>query len=258
MRDYMNSKIKQTVWLYTESRRIDIVSEIDWRERHQILKAEFPIDVHTSTATYGIQFGHATRPTHSNTSWDEARFEVSAHKWADISEYGYGVAILNDSKYGYSAEGSKLTLTLIKSPSYPYPDSDCGRHEFTYSILPHTDDFRAAGVIEEAEALNRPLLTRTVKEQKGILPEEFSLASVNKKNAHITAVKPAEAGDGLVVRLYESYDKRDEITVTVPRDYKSAYLCDILENELSALEIGNGRVTLPISNFEIITLKFKK
>ena len=257
-RDYMKSKIKITLWLYTESPRIDFDCEIDWQERHQILKAEFPIDVHANSATYGVQFGHVTRPTHQNTSWDKAKFEVSAQKWADISENGYGVAILNDSKYGYGAEGSTLSLTLLKSPTYPYPEADLGEHSFTYSILPHLDGFREGDVIKEAEVLNQPLFAKAVTAQSGILPEEFSLVSVNKPNAHISAVKPSESGDGLIVRLYESYDRRERVTVTVPKEYKSAFLCDLMENELVPLEMNDGSLTVPLSNFEIVTLKFKK
>ena len=257
-RDYMNSRIKETVWLYTESARIDIECEIDWHEHHQILKTEFPIDVHASTATYGVQFGHVVRPTHANTSWDEAKFEVSAQKWADISENGYGVALLNDSKYGYSAEGSNLSLTLLKCATYPYADADQGNHRFTYSLLPHIDGFREGGVIEEAELLNQPMFERKVGKLCGTLPAEFSLVSVDKKNAHITAVKPAESGDGLVVRFYEAYDRREKVTVTVPKDYTAAFVCDLMENELSPLDIKDGKVALPLSNFEIVTLKFKK
>jgi alpha-mannosidase len=97
-RTYMNSSIRQTVWLYSESTRIDFETEVDWHDRHQLIKAVFPLNVHTMSATFDVQYGHVTRPTHQNTSWDRAKFETYAHKWVDMSESGYGVALLNDGK----------------------------------------------------------------------------------------------------------------------------------------------------------------
>ena len=257
-REYMSSKIKQTVWLYSESSRIDFETALDWHEHHQILKAVFPLDVHSMSITCDVQFGHVTRPTHENTSWDAARFESYAHKWVDVSESDYGVALLNDCKYGYGTEGSTLSLTLLKCATFPDPNADQGEHHFTYSLMPHMGDFREAGVIDEACALNQPLYESHVEKQSGNLPEAYSLVSVDKPNAVITAVKKAEADDGLIVRLYDSYDCKSNVTVTVPNEYVKAELCDMMENTIVELSIKNGEVTLPLSNFEIITLKFSK
>jgi len=115
----------------------------------------FPFDIHTDEAVYEIQYGHVHRPTHRNTSWDSARFEVCGHKWVDVSEHGYGVALLNDCKYGFATNGSTVELTILKRPTYPNPDADEGRHIFTYSLLPHAGDFREEGVIQEAYSLNQ-------------------------------------------------------------------------------------------------------
>ena len=114
-------------------------------------------------ATYEIQFGHLERPTHMNTSWDMGRFEVCGQKWADLSEPGYGVALLNDCKYGYDVEGNVMRLSLLRSPVSPDPVADKGRHEFTYALLPHSGDLREGRVIEEAYSLNVPLLAREGK-----------------------------------------------------------------------------------------------
>ena len=257
VKPYMRSVITQKLWLYSESRRIDFETEIDWQEHHQLLKVAFPLDVLSSTATYDIQFGHVQRPTHENTSWDKAKFEVYGHKWVDISEPGYGVSLLNDCKYGHNTEGSTLKLTMLKCGTYPNPEADQGMHTFTYSLVPHAGDFRTAGIIREAYELNQPLLAADA-EGNGSLPGTFGLVSCDQPGVMVETVKKAEADDGMIVRMYESFGGRCQATVTVAPDFQKAYLCDLMENELQQLELGGNAVTLPVSNFEIITLKFVK
>lgn len=257
-REYMHSTIRQTVWLYSESSRIDFVTDVDWHEHHQVLKAVFPLDVHAMSAAFDVQYGHVIRPTHENTSWDKAKFETYAHKWVDVFENGYGVAILNDGKYGHAVEGNKLSITLIKSGTDPNPEADQGEQHFTYSLFPHVGDFRTGGVIEESYALNQPLYERAVTANNGGLPENYSLVSVDKSNAVITAVKKAEIDDGLIVRFYDAYDCKSTVTLTVPVIYSKAYLCDLMENEIKELTVKNGKVVHSVSNFEIVTLKFTK
>ena len=254
---YMGSKIVQKIWLYSESRRIDFETELDWHEHHQLLKAAFPLDVQTDSATYEIQFGHVRRPTHENTSWDKAKFEVYGHKWADLSEPGYGVSLLNDCKYGHNAEGTTLKLTLLKCGTYPNPEADQGKHVFTYSLLPHCGDFREAGTVREAYALNQPLLTAPAKGE-GNGPARFSLVSCDKESVIIETVKKAEADDGMIVRLYESFGGRCTANIKVAPGFKKACLCDLMENVEKELPLENDTVTLPVSNFEIITLKFTR
>ena len=255
-KNYMHSCIKQNIWLYSDNTRIDFDTDIDWHEHHQILKAAFPLDVHTMSATYEIQYGHVTRPTHHNTSWDEAMFEVYGHKWVDLSDSGYGVSLLNDCKYGFSTEGSTLCLTMLKCGTDPNPDADQGKHIFTYSLMPHIGDFRDAGVIHESYSLNQPLSFVEIDAHDGTLPAEFSLVSDNADNVIIETVKKAEADDGMIVRLYDAFDKRADVTITVADGFKKAYLCDLLENAVSELEFDGKQVTVPVSNFEIVTLKF--
>ena len=254
---YMHSTITQYLWLYSESRRIDFETEIDWHEHHQLLKAAFPLDVLSSTATYDIQFGHVQRPTHENTSWDKAKFEVYGHKWVDISEPGYGVSLLNDCKYGFNTEGSTLKLTMLKCGTYPNPEADQGIHVFTYSLVPHEGDFRSAGIIQEAYALNQPLVA-TEACGDGTLSDTFSLVSCDQPSVMVETIKKAEADDGMIVRMYESFGGRCAANITVAPGFKKAYLCDLMENVLRELPLENNCVTLPVSNFEIITLKFVK
>ena len=120
--------------LASGSRRLEFVTEVDWHERHKFLKVAFPVNVLAARATYEIQFGHLERPTHTNTSWDVARFEVCAHRWADLGEPGYGVALLNDCKYGYDIHGNVMRLSLLRGPGWPDPESDQGSHRFSYAL----------------------------------------------------------------------------------------------------------------------------
>lgn len=255
-KNYHNSKIVQTIWLYSVGRRIDFENDIDWHEHHQLVKIAFPFDLNTNEATYEIQYGNITRPTHRNTSWDEARFEVCGHKWVDLSENGYGVSLLNDCKYGYSADGSTLKLTALKCGTYPNQNADQGKHVFVYSLIPHSGSFQESGIIHESYLLNQPLSAAKVEKTQGTLPETFSMVSCNRDHVIMEVVKKSESDDGMIVRMYESINRRTDVTVTVPANFKKAFLCDLTENVIEELEICNGSVKLPIRGFEIITLKF--
>lgn len=155
---FMSSAIRQDICFYRHTARIDFVTTVDWRESQLLLKAAFPVDVLAERAVYDVQFGNVERPTHRNTSWEQAKFEVCAHKWADLSEYGYGVALLNNCKYGYDIHDGVMRLTLIKSGIFPYPNADQEIHRFTYALYPHAGDFRAGRVVREAYDLNCPLI----------------------------------------------------------------------------------------------------
>jgi len=256
-RTYLSSILTQTIWLTDHSAQIDFDTEIDWHERHQILKAAFPLDVQTTSAAYEIQFGHLNRPTHSNTSWDAAKFEVCGHKWADLSEEGYGVSLLNDCKYGHSAEGSTLKLTLLKCGTYPNPEADQGYHKFTYSLLPHTGSFKESGTIQAAYCLNQPLMAQPLSGEGGSLPETFSLVSCDRDNVIVETVKQAEDSQDVIIRLYEAHGRRDRATVTFGLPVAAVTLCDLMEQDLpnGNLEIRDRTITVPVRGFEIITLK---
>lgn len=255
---FLSSTITQTVYLYADMRNIDFDTVIDWKEAHMLLKAMFPMDVHANEAAYEIQFGHLKRPTHSNTSWDRARFEVCAHKWADLSEDDYGVSILNDCKYGYGAEGSTLSLSLLKSATYPNPEADKEVHRFTYSVYPHAGSFKQGGTIQAAYLLNKPLLARPLPAQDGKLAECFSLVRADKENIIIDTVKKAEDSDAVIVRFYEAYDRRTTVKLDFGFDVKKAYLCDLMENNLEEVPVEGNSVTVPAHNFEIVTLKIEQ
>ncbi len=255
-RDFSASKMTQDIVFRAGSRRIDFETEIDWQEDHKLLKVAFPVDILSPKATYEIQYGHVERPTHFNTSWDQARFEVCAHKWADLSDNGYGVALLNDCKYGYDIHGNVIRLSLLKSSTAPDPTADRGIQRFTYALYPHADDCRKGGVIEEAYQLNVPLRIAELPVCKGNLPSEHSWFQVNREGVLIESVKRAEDGDGIVVRLYESRGTRGMCLLSSPLSFQQCSITDMLERETGQVSLENGSVRFAVTPFEIITLKF--
>lgn len=254
---FLNSTVKQKIWLYDDIDRIDFETYIDWKESHILLKAAFPVDVNTDKATYDIQFGSVERPTHYNTSWDSARFEVCAHKYADISEYSYGVSLINDCKYGHAIHDGVMSLTLLKSGTYPDPTADKCEHFFTYSLYPHAGDYREAGTIKQAYDLNNPMTAITVGKHSGKLGDSYSFVSVRDENIVIETVKKAEDGDGIIVRMYESFNKRTNTVLKTGFDFKSVTLCDMLENDLKVISAKENSIPLTLKPFEIVTIKIR-
>ena len=257
-RKYNQSIIVQTIFVYEHIDKIDFDTFIDWKESHLVLKTAFPVDVNTNKATYDIQFGSVERPTHKNTSWDAARFEVCAHKYCDLSEYGYGVSLLNDCKYGHAIHDGVMTLTLLKCGTFPDPLADKCEHKFTYSLYPHSNDYREAGTIQKAYELNVPMTAVKVSENKGTLPCEFSLLSADAENIIFETAKQAEDSEDIILRGYECFNKRTDVTLTFGLPVKSAYICDMLENEETEIPVTDGKISISFKPFEIITVKLKK
>lgn len=254
-RRYLDSTIEQDVIFYAKGTRIDIINRIDWKEKNILLRAYFPVDIHAEQATYEIQYGNVQRPTHFNTSWEQAKFEVCAHKWIDISEDGYGVSVLNDCKYGCDIHNGVIGLTMLKSPCYPNPDADKERHEFSYSIVPHAEGWREAHTIQRAYAFNNPMTAITKVNSSGYLAEEYSFVSTSRENVIIESVKKAEKEDAVIVRMYEAFHRTTEVNVGFgPQIYK-AYTCNLLEENEMVLEIEKNTVTLTFRPYEIKSLK---
>lgn len=260
---YLSSTITQRIFLYRDSPRIDFVTDIDWHEHQVLLKAAFPVTVLAPTATYEIQFGTIQRPTHANTSWDAARFEVSAQRWADLSEggnMGYGVALLNDGRYGYDVRGHTMRLTLIKSGIHPDPNADIGRHQFTYSLLPHAGDWRDSDVIAHAAQLNLPLriVNRMAdphaETQTPLTTQSF--VATNRPGLYVDTVKPANDGHGVIVRLYEGHGARGPATLTFARAITDAGECDLLERPLGEVRQPDARtLTFTVRPYEVKTFR---
>ena len=173
-----------------------------------------------------------------------------------MSEGDFGVALLNDCKYGYSAEENVLKLTLLKAPTSPNPVADRGGHEFTYSLYPHAGTLSQSDVVKEAYALNNPLtVEKIVANENGDLAPVFSFAHTDNDRAVIETIKRAEDADGYIIRLYDSKGTKGEVTLSLGIDFESAYECDMQENILAPLAKEGRDVKLSLSNFEIKTIK---
>ncbi|HET7467201.1 MAG TPA: alpha-mannosidase [Candidatus Dormibacteraeota bacterium] len=248
-RVFGQSDITQVMSLDSGSRVLRFLTAVVWHERHKILKVAFPVTVNAPEATYEIQFGHVRRPTHFETSQARAMFEVCAQRWADLGDDEYGVALLNDSKHGYDIHDSVMRLSLLRAPTHPDPNADQGPHGFTYALMPHSRNWREAGVIEAAEDLNDRILRLPTRLAPGT---SRSLVEVDTRQVIVEAIKPAEDSDAVIVRLYEAWGRpcRARITTTLPA--RRVTLCDLLERERS--ETG---LELEFRPFQIVTLKLE-
>ena len=248
VRRFGASTITQTMRITAGSRRIDFDTEVDWHADHRFLKVMFPVAVRSSRATYGIQHGWVERPTVVNTSWDAARYEVCAHRWADLGEAGYGVALLNESKYGYDIRGDEMRLSLLRSPGYPDPTADRGLHRFAYALFPHDGDLQR--VIDEAEAFNLPL---------AVLPGKGSgsIISIDRPGVSVEALKKADRDAGVVVRLCEVRGSRGPVRIRPGFPASSVARTDLLERATGPAEaLVDGVVTIDLRPFELVTLRF--
>jgi alpha-mannosidase len=254
-REFGRSRFTQRMVLDAGSRVLRFESHVDWHEDHKLLKVAFSVAVRSHRATYEIQFGHVERTTHRNTSWDQARFEVCGHRWADLGEAGFGVALLNDCKYGYDVRGSVMRLSLLRAPTHPDPTADRGGHQFTYALMPHPGDFREAGVIAAAEDLNAPL--RIVR-GNGQADPSRSLIEVDTPRVVVEAIKRAEDSDATVVRLYEAWGGRTKARLRTTLPARRAFLCDLLERDLEEIPVSDGEIELELTPFKILTLKLMR
>ncbi|MHB8595248.1 MAG: alpha-mannosidase [Ktedonobacteraceae bacterium] len=258
---FLVSRITQRISLWRNSPRIDFVTEVDWHEHQLLLKAAFPVAINNARATYEIQFGSVERPTHRNTSWDVARFEVCAHRWVDLSEGGYGVSLLNDSKYGHDIHDNMMRLTLLKSGVYPDPHADQGLHRFTYSLLPHQGDWRDAQTVRRAYELNVPVLSAISEDKSEVIhaptgtPVTISFIRTDCEHIVVETVKPAEDGDGLIVRLYEAHNQRGQGTLFFAKNIVSARECNLLEEPIDDASYQENTLTFSVRPFEIKTFR---
>ncbi len=249
---YHNSIIKQKMRLYRHNPRIDFVTDIDWNEFNQLVKTTFPVSIRATEATYDIQFGNVKRPTTWNTSWEYARFESVAHQWADLSEFDYGVALLNDCKYGHAIRDNVMQLTLLKSAVSPDPKADRGHHHFTYSLLPHSGDWRQARVAQQAWQINEP-----ISAQPGQLLQPFTpVVRFDHPYIQLDALKKAENEDALIVRLHEFSGGRQQCQLQTDSAISSWVECDLMEQEIvKPKTVQNESITISFLPYEIKTLK---
>jgi alpha-mannosidase len=257
VRPFMKSTITQTMWFYDHVAKVDFETTIDMHQHQQMIKAAFDVDVQSDKATYDVQFGSVERPTHKNTSWDRAKFEVCAHRYADLSDGGYGVSLMNDCKYGYDIHDGTMMLSLLKTGTMPYPDADQGEHSFVYSLYVHNGTVRDGDTAEQAALLNNPLTAVKACGADSSLPERFALVTMDRPNVFCETIKEAEDSGDIIVRLYENKNIRTKTQLTLGFQAEKCWLCDLLENEQQELPVENGKVNVKLGGFEIVTLKFR-
>ena len=252
---FHQSIIKQDIMIYQDKERVDFKTYVDWKEKQVLLKAFFPVDIHAASATYDIQFGNIERPTHTNTEWDFARFEVSAHKWVDLSEGDYGVALLNDCKYGHDIHENVIGLTLIKSAVLPDETADRCEHHFTYSLYPHLGTWQQSKVQQAAMELNLPLQGIEAAIAVGELTS-YEFVNVTSDHIVIDTIKKAEDEDAIIVRLYE-YKNRKETDAILQFGFPVTKVVEtnLIERELGEVEVTGGELRFAIGGYEIKTFK---
>ncbi|MBE5858695.1 MAG: alpha-mannosidase [Butyrivibrio sp.] len=254
---YLDSTLVQYMYFYRDLYRFDIRHEIDWKENHILLRGYFPVDIHATEATYEIQYGNVKRPTHYNTSWDFAKFEVCAQKWIDISEATYGLSVLNDCKFGYSIHDGVIGLTMLKSATYPNPDADKEHHSFTYSFCPHEGTFVEGNTAAKAYLFNNPLKA-VVKNKAGEkLASDYSFVWTEGSDVIVEAVKKSEDGKAIIVRCYEPYDKRENTSLHIAADVKGVCECNLLEEKVNDAVLEGGKLDVSFKPFEIKTFRFE-
>jgi alpha-mannosidase len=233
------SAARQTIRLH--GRRLEIHTSADWHEDHRLLKACFPLAIRSPRATFETAFGVAERPTHRSTARDLAQFEVSGHRWADLSEHGFGVALLSESKYGWSVEGNELRMSLLRAPAQPDPAADRGHHEFAYALYPHAGGWQDGGVVAEGFAFNRPLMWGPVEPGQWIAVDGGLV---------LDTVKLAEDSDAVVLRLYEPYGGRGVARIRPAFAHGPAQRATLLEEPTGPADLAG----IPFGPFEIVTL----
>ena len=243
-----SSTMRQVVRLDAGSPRLEFHCEVDWRERRTMLKVLFPVAVHAANATYQMQFGCTERPTHYSTSHDLARFEVPGHRFADLSEHGFGVALLSDCKYGYSTYANEMRISLLRGTTAPDPHADLGEHRFAYAVMPHAGGWREAGVVAEAARFESPLRWLAGP----AAPRSF--LSIDDANLMIDTVKRAEDSDALLVRLYEAHGGRGRARLRLAWPVHGAVRCNLLEDAGEPLAVVDGAIEIPYRPHQILSV----
>jgi alpha-mannosidase len=262
-RVFGDSRVTQTLTLRAGAKRLDAEADVDWHEREKFLKVAFPVDVRADRSAAETQFGHVFRPTHCNTSWEAAKFEICAHRFLHVGEPGWGAALVNDSTYGHDVtrevrgDGGTTTtvrLSLLRAPRYPDPDTDQGVHTFRYAFVPGADIIDA---VREGYLINLP--ERRVAGTTTSVPP---LVAVDDPAVVIEAVKLADDQSGdVIVRLYEARGGRASARLTASFPVAMATLTDLLERPVPDAwplpAVGAGAVELPFRPFEIRTVRLR-
>ena len=248
------SVMTQRVVLRPDSARLDFVTHVDWKENHVFLRTGFPTVIR-GRAFFDIQYGQIERATHDNTSWDEAKFEVCGQRYADLSSRDFGLALLNDCKYGYQIKDGNISLSLLRSPKFPDYEADMCEHDFTYSLLPHEGDLENSSVIAEAAMLNRvPYLA-----EASAAPENFDFpCRINSDGVSLEIIKKAEKDDSRIIRLVELKGRISSAQLQFAKDVKKVSHTNMIEWERGEeVALHDGIAELTLKPYEIVTLRLE-
>ena len=259
---FQNSTFVQDITMYAAVPRVDVKMQADWHEKHILLKVAFPLSAHSDKATFEIPYGSIERPTTRNTPAEQAKFEVPAQRWADLSDTKsadtkHGFSLLNDSKYGYDVKDNVLRLSLLRSPEWPDPHADEGHHEFTYSLYPHGGNWRDAQTVRRGYELNYKLIAMQSQKHEGTLPGEYSFVRAEPDNVVLTAIKKSEDDDSLILRFYEWAGREADVKLQLPAGAQSASETDLMERSIASLAMHNHAVTVHTKAYEIKTLRVR-
>jgi alpha-mannosidase len=263
-----NSYFTEDIILYKGVDHIDFVTEADWWEEHVMLKVAFEVAAKDTVATYEIPFGTIQRPTTMRNNWEKARFEVSQQQWSDLTDASkeFGISLLNRAKYGGDIHGNVMRLSLLRSPKWPDPMADMGKHRIEYALYPHEHCWKGGGTMQKAYEYNYPLVTKMVTSHKGKLPKSYSFISIEPSNIILHTIKKAEPAlsfssnssvgeDILVLRLYEAYGKETDAVISFPKEVKQAIFSNILEEDGEQLKIVRNKVKVKLAAHRIATIK---
>ena len=272
-----NSSIKSYTTLSAalkgQPSQIDVRADVNWHEDSKFLKVEFPVNVVNTEASYETAFSITKRPTHYNTSWDMAKFEVCCHKFADLSENNYGVSILNDCKYGFATAGKTMRLSLLRSPKAPDANADMGRHTIRWAILPHKGSLSSA-TVKAAYAFNNPLkpVTASKAALESVSSAPIKLVNIDESQSLVLdTIKRGQddedvtrneglrvnKGQSIILRVYESLGGRSRGTIETSFNVKHVTKTNILEDDLEKIEMEDGKIPITLRPFEVATFKLQ-
>lgn len=257
VRKFNESTITQDYILEKGKPTLDFETTVDWHEREKVLKAAFPVNIRNRNVSCEIAHGAAEYPTHYNTSYDRAKFEFCAHKWADLSEGGYGVSILNDCKYGYNVHDNIMKITLMRGPICPDPLGDIGINSFRYSLYPHEGNWREADTVKLGFAENNPLVASFVSGNGGN-DTEISLCNIDSKNVVLDTVKPAQDGNGIIVRMYEAETRHCNVKASFGFDYSKVIECNLMEVDEQEIPCDGKEFAFSMKPHEVKTFRLVK
>ena len=256
-KSFFDSIITQNIIFYSDIPRIDFETSIDLKTSDILLKAQFPLDINTNNGTFETAYGNVERTAHNNTSWDIAQFEVPAHRWMDLSEFGFGVSLLNDCKYGYSIKNNNIEISLLKPGQSPNKICDIENHKFLYSLYPHLGSWQQGNTHKEAECLNEPLVGLYSEKNLGGLNKKLSFFNLNCDNVVIDTVKIAEKSNDIIVIVYEYFNKRTSVEFSSHFNISKVIECNILEEEEEQILVENNSFNFEIKPYEIKIFKLK-